>query len=77
MCPRVVPKGSTKTIGGYAFSGYGSHSNQYPTGYLTAAAAVGITKEDVDLFTKRLDKVLAKKGGRKTKSASLEDVMYA
>ncbi|XP_038075876.1 O-phosphoseryl-tRNA(Sec) selenium transferase-like [Patiria miniata] len=74
---RVVPKGVTKTIGGYDFTGYGSHCNEYTTGYLTAAAAIGITKEDVDLFVKRLDKVLAKRADKKAKDVGLDDVNYA
>ncbi|XP_022083546.1 O-phosphoseryl-tRNA(Sec) selenium transferase-like isoform X2 [Acanthaster planci] len=71
---RVVPRGVTKTIGGYDFTGYGSHCNDYPTGYLTVAAAIGITKEDVDLFVKRLDKVLSKKQDKKTKVEGFEDM---
>ncbi|XP_071830497.1 O-phosphoseryl-tRNA(Sec) selenium transferase-like isoform X2 [Apostichopus japonicus] len=57
---RVVPRGVTKEIGGHVFQGFQSHTNSYPCAYLTAAAAIGMTKDDVDLFIKRLDKVLAK-----------------
>ncbi|XP_033646029.1 O-phosphoseryl-tRNA(Sec) selenium transferase-like [Asterias rubens] len=71
---RVVPKGASKTIGGVTFIGYGSHSDSYPTAYLTAAAAVGITKEDVDLFVKRLDKVLTKKEERKVRKGTSDEV---
>nr|XP_039254202.1 O-phosphoseryl-tRNA(Sec) selenium transferase-like [Styela clava] len=55
---RVVATNATKDIEGYLFQGYGSHCNNYRTAYLTAAAAIGMTKGDVDLFVKRLDKVL-------------------
>ena len=58
---RVVsfgPETPSKEIGGHKFENFGSHSNHYPLAYLTAAAAIGISKEDVDLFVKRLDKVL-------------------
>ena len=58
---RVVAKGDVKEVSGYTFQGFGSHSNNYPCAYLTAAAAMGMTKEDVDSFIKRLDKVLGKK----------------
>lgn len=45
-----------KTIGKYRFIGWGSHHKRYPVSYLTAAAAIGITKPEIDLFLSRLDK---------------------
>ena len=57
---RVVPQNEVKEINGHIFQGFGSHHNSYPHTYLTAAAAVGITRQDIDTFVKRLDKVLAK-----------------
>lgn len=45
-----------KTIGKYKFIGWGSHHKRYPVSYLTAAAAIGITKPEIDLFLSRLDK---------------------
>ena len=60
LCFRVVRKGEVKEVSGHTFYGFGSHSNEYPCSYLTAAAAIGMQKEDVDLFIKRLDKVLTK-----------------
>ena len=50
--------GQDKEVCGHVFKNFGSHSDQIQTAYLTAAAAIGITKSDVDLFIKRLDKVL-------------------
>ncbi|XP_002741399.1 O-phosphoseryl-tRNA(Sec) selenium transferase-like [Saccoglossus kowalevskii] len=47
-------------VSGYEFNNYGAHTNRYPCTYLTAAAAIGMTKDDVDMFVKRLDKVLGK-----------------
>ncbi|KAM4808751.1 O-phosphoseryl-tRNA(Sec) selenium transferase [Rhinophrynus dorsalis] len=55
---RVVPLGNSQTINGYVFKGFMSHSNNYPCAYLNAASAIGIKKQDVDLFIKRLDKCL-------------------
>lgn len=55
---RVVAPGEVKDIQGYKFVNWGSHSNIYPHSYLTAAAAIGINKEDIDKFVKVLDKVL-------------------
>ena len=40
------------------FQNFGAHSNEYPCAYLTAAAAIGVTKEDINTFVKRLGKVL-------------------
>lgn len=55
---RVVVPGETKNISGCEFKNFGSHSNNYPVPYLTAAAAIGIKKHEVDLFIKRFQKVL-------------------
>ncbi|ESO96581.1 hypothetical protein LOTGIDRAFT_143936 [Lottia gigantea] len=57
---RVIAPGKENTIGGHCFKNFGSHSNNYPSSYLTAAAAIGMKKCDVDLFITRLDKVLMK-----------------
>lgn len=53
---RVVPPNDEKTIGGYQFKGWGAHYSNYPCSYLTAAAGVGATRQDIDLFLKRLEK---------------------
>ena len=42
-------------------SGWGAHHPNYPHGYLTAAAALGITKADVETFVTRLEKCLKKR----------------
>lgn len=55
---RVVPLGKEQTIGGHRFRGFMSHSDAYTCPYLNAASAVGITREDVTLCIKRLDKCL-------------------
>lgn len=55
---RVVAPGENKQIGEYLFKNFNSHSNSYPCSYLTCAAAIGIKKEEIDLFIKRLEKVL-------------------
>ncbi|XP_035671744.1 O-phosphoseryl-tRNA(Sec) selenium transferase-like [Branchiostoma floridae] len=61
---RVVAPGSDKDIAGHTFRNFGAHHDNYPCAYLTAAAAVGMTKTDVDLFIKRLCKVLGKSKNR-------------
>lgn len=55
---RVVPLGSLQTVSGYTFKGFMSHANEYHCAYLNAASAIGMTKQDVDVFLKRLDKCL-------------------
>lgn len=57
---RVVAQGEVKEVSGFTFTGYGSHSDEYPVTYLTVAAAIGMTKEEVDTLIKRLDKVMEK-----------------
>jgi len=42
----------------HVFKGWGSHYDDTRVPYLTAAAAIGMTQHDIDLFIKRLDKVL-------------------
>lgn len=63
---RVVPLGKEQTIGGHTFRGFMSHSEAYLCPYLNAAAAIGVTRDDVTLCMKRLDKCLRslrKEGG--------------
>lgn len=69
---RVVPLGQEQTISGHTFRGFMSHSESYPCPYLNAASAVGITRQDVTLCVKRLDKCLKtlKKEGSAAKSSS-------
>ncbi|XP_048398642.1 O-phosphoseryl-tRNA(Sec) selenium transferase isoform X1 [Stegostoma tigrinum] len=55
---RVVPVGSEQIINGYTFQGFMSHTNRYPCPYLNAASAIGMKRQDVDLFIKKLDKCL-------------------
>lgn len=58
---RVISTTESKAIEGHKFQGWGSHitsSNNVP--YITASAAMGITKNDVDTFIDKLDKVLLK-----------------
>jgi len=53
----VVSPGAEKVIGPHTFANWGSHCDTYPCAYFTAAAAIGMNKEEVDIFAKRLDKV--------------------
>ncbi|XP_053716410.1 O-phosphoseryl-tRNA(Sec) selenium transferase isoform X1 [Synchiropus splendidus] len=55
---RAVPLGKKQTINGHTFHGFMSHYDSYPCPYLNAASAMGISRQDVTLFIKRLDKCL-------------------
>ncbi|XP_032783680.2 O-phosphoseryl-tRNA(Sec) selenium transferase isoform X1 [Daphnia magna] len=55
---RVVSNLEIKVINGHEFRSWGAHHSNYPTGYLTAAATIGMTAVDVEQFLKRLTKVM-------------------
>lgn len=63
---RVVSPDTEKDINGHVFTGWGAHAQNYRCAYLTAAAAIGMTKADVDTFLKRLDKCLSKFTAKET-----------
>lgn len=56
---RVVCQGKRQVVGGVPFEGYGSSCDAYGHDYLTAAAALGGTHEDVDRFVAKLRKCWA------------------
>ncbi|XP_067123311.1 O-phosphoseryl-tRNA(Sec) selenium transferase isoform X1 [Centruroides vittatus] len=70
---RVVTTYDTKEINNYKFIGWGSHSDKYPYSYLTVAAAIGITKQDVDTFLNRLNKVFVKLHQRNAKNENIDN----
>lgn len=51
---RVICRGKAQTVAGFDFEGYGSSCDRYPHDYMTAAAALGASKRDIDSF---VDKV--------------------
>jgi O-phospho-L-seryl-tRNASec:L-selenocysteinyl-tRNA synthase len=53
---RVIPRESTKTLGGLEFKGFGSSVDDYPCAYMTAACAIGVSEAEVSEFFVRLDK---------------------
>ena len=59
---RTVPLGKSLEVGGITFQGYGAHHDCYPVPYLTAAASLGMTHQDVDDFCVRLRKSFADVG---------------
>ncbi|XP_002410195.3 O-phosphoseryl-tRNA(Sec) selenium transferase [Ixodes scapularis] len=68
---RVVSNQGSKRLGQVDFEGWGSHCGAYPTSYLTAASALGVSKSDVDVFVQRLDKVFAKERLAAQKTAKM------
>lgn len=58
--PLSTPRRKMKVVAGLSFAGYGSHSNaRYPPGpYLTAACSLGMRKEEVEEFLKKLDRAM-------------------
>ncbi|XP_065182826.1 O-phosphoseryl-tRNA(Sec) selenium transferase-like [Sycon ciliatum] len=57
---RVIAPGSSKEIGPHTFSNWGAHHDHLPFAYMTAAAAIGMTTDEVSSFLSRLDKTLTK-----------------
>ena len=52
----MVSPHESKTITGHTIVGWFAHTEKYACAYLTAAADVGMSKRDIDLFLKRFDK---------------------
>ena len=58
---RVLKPSTGSKVAGIEFKNYGSHSDNYTyLPYFTVAAAIGGTKKEIDIFTKRLDEAMNK-----------------
>lgn len=55
---RVVSLFDNKSIGGFNFNGWGKHSDDIDSPYLTIAAGLGVSKEEIMEFVKKLNKLL-------------------
>lgn len=55
---RVVTTTGSKSVAGLSFPGYGAHADAYTVPYITAAAAMGMQKGEVDIFVQRLQSVI-------------------
>jgi O-phospho-L-seryl-tRNASec:L-selenocysteinyl-tRNA synthase len=55
---RVVPRSDVKKMGGECFVGFGSSTDQYPYAYMTAACAIGGSRNEVTELFSRLDKTM-------------------
>lgn len=45
---RAVPSGLTKSIDGYEFLNFGSHSSRQHDGYLNVACAIGMSTREIE-----------------------------
>uniref|UniRef100_A0A915PR19 O-phosphoseryl-tRNA(Sec) selenium transferase n=1 Tax=Setaria digitata TaxID=48799 RepID=A0A915PR19_9BILA len=52
---RTVPNGLSKTIDGYEFPNFGSHSSRQHDGYLNVACAIGMTAREIEELVKILE----------------------
>lgn len=57
---RVVHPATVARFGALELRGFGSGFSQFPHAYMTAAAALGVTREEIDVFIHRLDHVFRK-----------------
>lgn len=60
----MLTNGKQQTIAGITFQDYGCHTAGYPHPYLNAAAAIGSTKQEVDVFLLRLVKAYEEMKGK-------------
>lgn len=58
---RVVVPSRDKEVCGILFKSYGSHIDDYPHAYMTVAAAIGMTDEDLNSFKKVFLKLIKNK----------------
>lgn len=57
---RVVTCSGSKTVGQITLQHFGSHSDSYPTPYITFAASVGMTEGDVEIIVEKFSQILRK-----------------
>ena len=50
----------SKTVGQITLQHFGSHSDSYPTPYITFAASVGMTEGDVEIIVEKFSQILRK-----------------
>jgi hypothetical protein len=55
---RVIAKHETQEVAGMIFQGYGSSFPDYPHHYMTAAAAIGGSSEELHAFAAKLSKCM-------------------
>lgn len=68
---RVVPQGDAKVFDGVRFGSWGAQCDDYPTAYFTAAAAMGMTELEVDVYIERLDGVMLEYARQRAKARTV------
>lgn len=58
MGARVVARRTAAVVEGISFESWGNHTDEPMPAYLTVAAAIGMKREEVDLFIEKLEGVL-------------------
>lgn len=58
MGVRAIPRRSPVDVEGIKFDSWGNHTDEAMPAYLTVAAAIGMKREEVDLFIEKLENVL-------------------
>lgn len=53
---RLICRDKTQSVAGIQFHGYGSSCDDYPHDYMTAAAALGASRRDIDVFIEKVKK---------------------
>ena len=57
---RVVHPATVARFGAPELRGFGASFSEFPHAYMTAAAALGVTRDEIDVFARRLDHVFRK-----------------
>ncbi|XP_065354399.1 O-phosphoseryl-tRNA(Sec) selenium transferase [Calliphora vicina] len=70
---RVVARDSTKTIDGYEFKNWGTHEDRNGPAYLTAAATLGLTLSEIEVFLKKLNECWKDLQSQKVKNNKIQE----
>lgn len=72
---RVIKRGTRSRIEGVTLEGFGASHRAYPSHYLTAAASIGISINDIDTFIHRLDEVLTRAHHTKASQLAVDNTI--
>ncbi len=70
---RVVAPGEVRVIDRHRFVGYGAQCDAYPCAYITAAAAIGMTGEEVDAYVEKLERTIVEFKKQKGRGGGVAD----
>lgn len=69
---RILVPGATKNIAGLVFDNFGTSHDDYPHQYMTVAAAIGTSMQEIDSFFERFRSCVAK--FKANQAATLENI---